>query len=700
VDERQVAIRGNRLFAVVRGTAVQCRDATTGKVLWSNEQPEVVEALEWKQDTGALFQTQRALTVEGGIVFYGASYTRNFVSLDADTGELLSIVPMKEGGRGIKGVLENGRWIGQRQVFDTRTGKEIDSTHMTSGSCGPSLATPLMFCGGFGNVLLRASEQIVREKDVKSPCDIGMIVCDGIALSAASSCVCNLEMRGYRAFTHRATVRPQQRTSRERLQVLSDAPAARPPADELDWPAHRHDTGRGAATPARIGRGLAPQWRWSPPRAVDYVPSEHGGGRRAHVSTEPDVRGSGVIAAGDAVYFGDAYGVLRCVDATDGTERWAFPTAGPIPHAPAYWQGRVYLGDSDGTIHCLNARTGEPVWKFDAAPAQRRVFWYSKLVNTWPILGGVTLHGGRLYAVAGYQQDNGIHVWCLDAATGREVWSRHDVAQGTEEHGLAAAPGAYGTTCVAGGRLYLASGTLAPASFDLETGDWKCLPRLGRDHVTRRGAGVGALAAGWVMTFDRRLSFVHDVWAKRDKGLGCTLTRTDFDGKGWAAVGLPGLFNLPPAWDDDMIVMVEGGQVGPLVALAREDLVNAVHKDVQAEPGRRDYPVPTRILGEASFKAKELGLPRRWGPLELECVSVVLAEDAVVVTHALGGWRSKRRRRFSLEGWALSIVDRQSGAVRQRIELPEQPVVDQLCVDRAGRVLVGLRDGSVAAYGR
>jgi hypothetical protein len=78
---------------------------------------------------------------------------------------------------------------------------------------------------------------------------------------------------------------------------------------------------------------------------------------------------------------------------------------------------------------------------------------------------------------------------------------------------------------------------------------------------------------------------------------------------------------------------------------------------------------------------------------------MVLTSDALVATHAVGRWASPRRRRFLQEGWALSTVDRKTGTVRQQINLPEQPAVDQLCVNREGAILVGLRDGSVAAYG-
>ncbi len=697
IDERQLTIADGCLYSVEAETAVRCRAVQSGKTIWSNTEPKAIQALGWKKKISGLFVTQRALMINDGILFYGASYTENFVSFDAESGKLLSVIPMKEKGRGIKGIIENGRWIGAKYIYNIRNGKEVEGMGMLSGSCGPSLATPQLFAGGFGNVQLRSDGSMIRETDVKSPCDIGMIICDGIALSAASTCVCNLEMRGYRAFAHAGAIKPHSRPAGKRLSSFDSTTAASDAADAKDWPVMRHDVGRGSASPVTVGGEPALRWRWKPTVPVSYEPSEYGGSKRSYDSAAPDIHGSPIIAVGDAVYFGDAYGVLRCANAADGNERWAYPTSGPILHAPSYWQGRIYQGDSDGRLHCIDAASGKTLWQFDAAPARRRIFWYSKLINTWPLLSSVTIHDGKLFAVAGYQQDNGIHVWCLDPVTGKELWSKHDTALGTKEGGLSSGLGAYGYSCIADDKLFLASGTVIPARFDPTSGNWACPPRAKRDHVTRRGAGVGAFAPGWVLSFDRRLSFVHDLWGKRDKGLGRTFSRSNFAGKGWAAIGLPGNVSMAPAWDQDLAIMTEGEE-GPLVAIAMKDLLAALKKETSAPLGKRPHPAPNKILAGRSFKAEELPLPKQWGPVDLECLAVVLTADAVVATHATGNW-DKRHRRFSIKGWGLSAIDRRTGKVRWQLPLPEQPIVAHLTVDRHGHILVGLRDGSVMAFG-
>jgi hypothetical protein len=84
---------------------------------------------------------------------------------------------------------------------------------------------------------------------------------------------------------------------------------------------------------------------------------------------------------------------------------------------------------------------------------------------------------------------------------------------------------------------------------------------------------------------------------------------------------------------------------------------------------------------------------RRWGPLPLLVRAIAIARNAVVVLAATG-------RQGQPQGpWRLLVLDRATGATRQELELPGEPVVDGLGLTRSGGVLVSLCDGGVVCCG-
>ena len=92
--------------------------------------------------------------------------------------------------------------------------------------------------------------------------------------------------------------------------------------------------------------------------------------------------------------------------------KWAFgfPDATSAWSQPTVASGRVFVGSQNGTVYSLDAKSGCIHWTFTAKSGVRTALSF----------GGRARAGG--YAV--YFGDTGANVYALDAATGRQLWSR------------------------------------------------------------------------------------------------------------------------------------------------------------------------------------------------------------------------------------------------------------------------------------
>ena len=113
--------------------------------------------------------------------------------------------------------------------------------------------------------------------------------------------------------------------------------------------------------------------------------------------------------------------------------KWAFgfPDATSAWSQPTVVSGRVFVGSQNGTVYSLDATSGCIHWTFTAKSGVRTALSFG------PRDGG--------YAV--YFGDTGANVYALDAATGRELWSRR-----LDEHPYARITG---SPTIYQGRLYV-----------------------------------------------------------------------------------------------------------------------------------------------------------------------------------------------------------------------------------------------------
>ncbi len=244
-----------------------------------------------------------------------------------------------------------------------------------------------------------------------------------------------------------------------------------------DWPMWRANPGRTAVVAPALPEKLTVLWS----RELGALKPAYRDVRlQFDKGYEPVVLGKQLFVASSRDDSVTAY-------ATDtGAELWKVFADGPVRFAPVAGDGRVIFGSDDGILRCVSAATGELLWQKRAVPSDRQLLGNGRLISVWPIRGGPVLHAGRVYFAAGVWPLEGVFIYCLDAATGREIWlnDRTGYLYGVHPHQAEAFGGVapQGYLLVDGADLVVPCSSAYPARFDLATGVLKdfALPAAGR----------------------------------------------------------------------------------------------------------------------------------------------------------------------------------------------------------------------------
>jgi alcohol dehydrogenase (cytochrome c) len=188
------------------------------------------------------------------------------------------------------------------------------------------------------------------------------------------------------------------------------------------------------------------------------------------------------------LYFSADYSRVFAIDAKTGVRKWSYEPkyedgiegvlcCGSVNRGIGLWKDKVYVGTLDARLVALNLKDGTVAWE------QKIDEWkngYSStgapLVVKDKVIVGIA---GAEYGVRGY-------IRAYDAATGKEVWTRHTIP-GPEEPGHDSWPGETwktggGSTWVTGSYdpetnlLLWGTGNPGPWNSDLRKGDnkWTC----------------------------------------------------------------------------------------------------------------------------------------------------------------------------------------------------------------------------------
>jgi len=345
------------------------------------------------------------------------------------------------------------------------------------------------------------------------------------------------------------------------------------------------------------------------------------------------------VTAGGLVFVGDSDGGIRALDAQTGELRWKAYTGGALQYPPALWDGRALVGSGDGWAYAFEAATGRLLWRRRLAPHERKIPVFGSLLSTWPVAGGVLVEKGVAYAAAGNDELDGALMCALDATSGETRWQ------------LNHPPGDRSRTMVSGvkggllfhnGRVYVAGGRSIPI-YDAAAG------RLLSTQGEQKGVDLNLLG-------DRVARSGPNLYEDPDS----------------PSFQITGVFFQ--AWVGD----------GRAIWIPPDDSTSVYGAKVLNPPKEKN--IWTKTNPKPDWQIKAAG--KR---------ALAVAPNAVLITFA----RTIAQQLPGSDpgGYQVVAFDPEDGKPLWEQPLPAEPEHWSLAVDRAGRVIVTLRNGSVVCFG-
>ncbi len=245
-------------------------------------------------------------------------------------------------------------------------------------------------------------------------------------------------------------------------------------ASAADWPCHMGNNQRNGITGEQLAAaGLTQAWVWS--SAAPPQPAWAGEARYdayQMVSGNKSMRSYDLAfnlsAAGTRVFVAStAEGSCIALNAADGSVAWRKVAGSAVRVAPAFDSGRVYFGSDDGNAYCVDAATGAEVWKVNPSGNTTMVPNQWKMINIYPLRCGVLVQGGNAYFAAGMVPWQAQYLMAVNATTGAQVWKQtFNTSSGANDgHTFEGPMLSDGSTY-----LYQPQGRLSPIQFLTSTG--------------------------------------------------------------------------------------------------------------------------------------------------------------------------------------------------------------------------------------
>ena len=418
LDSRGVCMTGDRIFCYSPEKFLACVDAKTGELLWRNSDADLLEAIGPHHKaqlyvTG--YSTSTYIKSNDDYIFFAGPQRLRLVVVSTADGKLawqkeygnyqlvLRDDAIYAAGPQLVGGQATPAALGAKLAYDTG---EVLASLPIRRACTRATGT-------IDSVFYRTSGGTVRVDTesnsanhiapMRPPCQDGVIISDGHLYWGPWMCGCQLSTYGHICLGPAGDLDLQPGADDSRLESADNAGQIKPlQIKPGDWPTYQGDSRRSSTTSASIPGKISQQWSINLP--ADAFP------------TAP-------VTAGGLVFLGDRNGAVHALDATDGSTKWKALTGGPVYFPPTVADGRVFVGSADGRVYAFEAATGRALWNFRAAPHDRWIPVYGKLISTWPVAGGVAVKDGTVFAAAGIAHYDGTHVYALDTATGKVKWS-------------------------------------------------------------------------------------------------------------------------------------------------------------------------------------------------------------------------------------------------------------------------------------
>lgn len=614
-------------------------------------------------------------------------------------------------------------------AYDLQTGKLLgEEPGMGTRGCGRTIASPGAYWATIEGPMWNRTSNAPVEQGAsfsKASCIAAQspLVANGVYISSAYDfCNCWQRFRGWSAWCsspEHTLITPAQRLE----QLGADVPLPLVTPDTNDWPAWRGGGAQGGSSQVNVGGPVEQLWLATPPH-------EFPGPDFSNLYREtPCLTPSAPVAAGDAIFVGADDGRVECLDAGSGQRRWITFTGGRISRAPAVANNRVYVGSADGYVWCFAANSGQTLWRFRLGNAEEMIFVYGHLTSRSAVVSGVLVNNGVVYAAGGFATGRPGMVVALDAVSGAPHWVREGFASDSAHGQDVVYP--CGGMVIHDGQLWLR--TLSNTLVRLDTANGKTLLPAGDTALSRvdnaeDGADMGVFANRWIVQGGR--PWFWEQWEYYVRRLtGYSWTELDAHNEHLSPVYVLSTSAVTPAWDARTVLCIptefkrqvwastgwfaagydgleawDADKTATYLQQVREDFAQRRLHTASGEAiavGKLDWGAVAAFMNEA----KQAKPPRDaasampsartqvvWSDPKLWCNTLALANDAAVIIY----------RSAPIDGHPahrLRICDRISGQTRVDLLLPGQPIFDGLCIDRTGRIIITLQDGSVVCYG-
>ena len=661
IDSRGMTLGQDKLVLYCPDQHLRCLDAKTGKVVWTNDEKDVLGLIEQPGEglssTPGFRSACLAVFTPEAVIIQGQT-RMNVVAISPADGYKLG--HKKKVTNNPNAIFVDGRVSlgggkgGNHVAIEPSTGRVVEERGFRKGACTRLTASSdSFFVRGEGTLRYdRGAKKPTVDGAIRPACNDGALPANGLLYLGPWQCDCNLSLIGNVARCSAGDFRfARVATTAERLERFADPTRLKPLAvTESDWSTHRSDNDRSSSTSVSLPASINPSWRFNHPAGSQPVPS---------------------VAAGGLIFATGLDGVIRAVDADSGAVRWNFPANAPIRMPPTIADGRLYAGAGDGFVYCLEAATGRPLWRFRAAPVERQIMVYGRLTSTWPVNTGVLVSDGVAYFAAGMIDHDGTYLFAIDAVTGALKWQNNST--GHLNAGIRKGISAQGNLTIHDGRLILAGGNqISPAPFDLKTG--KCLVKArsqGRPQ-SNHGRYVGVLGGKVPVAWGRILfSSPRNVSSKGSFEVHTAKRRLRLSFGG-----------IPPAWNTSTVALVNFKH-GLLTCCDTSKVLERINAKEPAK-GSRGTVASDLSKTKAIRWQSSLGESNKF-----EAMSLVVGPNAIV---AVVQHQQKYRAQPQ---WFVVAFDQASGKATWRHEVKDEPLPGGLLVNRDGRIVVTTLTGNL-----
>jgi outer membrane protein assembly factor BamB len=466
IDGRALCMNSNRVFAFRFGAYLTCLDAQTGEILWRktrDRDPEFFQQIGnylTRQGWQTNWRTACYAKCSQQALYFAGPQLEKLIAVSTQNGSILwehpydnfQLVLYEDAVYAI-----SGPWGTNVSVkLDPLTGKVLAELPTGRRACTRPTATSdsILFRAMGGSIRFDlASERPRWVSPMRPPCHDGVTVANGLLYWWPYVCDCQLSLNGLTSLGAAGDLDFEPEVPEPIAGDSMVAVAQQSAASAKDWTTFRGNNRRTATTAATIPATCRVLWQAKPAKSIHFRP------------TAP-------VCIQDRVLLSGSEGIVFALDVNTGTERWRAFTGCEVRIPPTVWQGRALVGSGDGWVYAFDANTGAELWRWRAAPSDRMIPVYGKLLSTWPAASGVAVADGVAYVAAGLANYDGTYVYALDPKSGQVRWCNN--SSGHLDPQANVGVGVQGHLLLNGERLYLAGGNaVSPAVYDIRDG--RCL---------------------------------------------------------------------------------------------------------------------------------------------------------------------------------------------------------------------------------